>query len=40
MMRLVRLLAAGSSFAFVYDPKNGENVSTFIGMCLSLNGKL
>ena len=25
------LLAAGNSFAVVYDPKNGENVSQFIG---------
>jgi hypothetical protein len=24
-------LAAGNSFAHVYDPKNGENVSNFIG---------
>ena len=24
-------LAAGNSFAIVYDPKNGENVSSFIG---------
>jgi hypothetical protein len=25
------LLAAGNSFAHVYDPKTGENVSNFIG---------
>jgi hypothetical protein len=25
------ILAAGNSFAHVYDPKNGENVSSFIG---------
>jgi len=27
-------LAAGNSFAHVYDPKNGENVSSFIGKIL------
>lgn len=26
----VCFLAAGNSFAYVYDPKNGENVSSFI----------
>ena len=28
-------LAAGNSFALVYDPKNGENVSSFIGRVFS-----
>jgi len=30
-------LAAGNSFAHVYDPKNGENVSSFIGKILWFN---
>jgi WD40 repeat protein len=35
------VLAAGNSFALVYDPKNGENVSSFIGrLCSTLFGPI
>jgi hypothetical protein len=34
-LKFIFSLAAGNSFAHVYDPKNGENVSSFIGKCLS-----